>query len=82
MLGQLISLAPKSEEMVLTRKFSTPIFASTLLQLMLFSIAFDHTDFIGLFNLTKPGQEDRGIKTHLDDFTLDVSVKEVEVRNF
>ncbi|KAH1027822.1 hypothetical protein HUJ05_001259 [Dendroctonus ponderosae] len=44
-----------------------------------YSIAFDHTDFTGLFNLTKPGQADKGIKTHLDDFTLNVSVKEVEV---
>ncbi|ERL89389.1 uncharacterized protein LOC109535633 [Dendroctonus ponderosae] len=43
-----------------------------------YSIAFDHTDFTGLFNLTKPGQADKGIKTHLDDFTLNVSVKEVE----
>ncbi|KAL1505613.1 hypothetical protein ABEB36_005137 [Hypothenemus hampei] len=42
-----------------------------------YEIDLEHTDFFGLFNLTKPGQEDKGIVTHLDDFTLNVTVKDV-----
>ncbi|XP_066259167.1 uncharacterized protein [Euwallacea similis] len=43
-----------------------------------YNIVLDHTNFFGIFNLTKGGQEDQGIKPEVTNFTLGVSVTDVE----
>ncbi|XP_066141037.1 uncharacterized protein [Euwallacea fornicatus] len=44
-----------------------------------YNVVLYHTDFFGIFNLTKSGQEDQGIKSEVKNFTLGVSVVETEV---
>jgi len=43
-----------------------------------YNVLIRHTDFFGLFNLTKPGQESKGIFTHVNTLTLNVTAKEVK----